>query len=493
MKTAVYVRVSTDEQAEEGYSIQAQKRKLLAYIESQDWTLFDIFIDDGYSAKDLERTEIKRLLHCITENQVDVVLVYRLDRLTRSASDCDKLLKLFEKHNVKFQSSTESFETRTAAGRLFIRLIADLAQWERETIAERVRFGMEQKVREGKRPGGKFPYGYDKQGKLIAEEVKIIKRLRFMYIYENLSYKKVADKLFIEGIDRRGHAWTASTVKLTLENPFYAGIIRFGSKLPNGKYPQRNVDERVDCVYGESQYEVIWTLEEFKEHTSRMKSRSTGGYSRKQDYWFTGILRCGRCGAAMFGRMATQRSRKDGQQIRYPYYWCSSRKDNNSCNMPMFRQKHVEHLIMKLIENIILDNNLLNNEHNAEQQRKKLKLDENKLKRNLTDLNTRRKKWQYMFVEGLIDSNELKERLREEDESKSMIMDKLKSIQESFGEKIDIPKLTKFKDAWTLANGLEKQELLRTIFKRITLKTDCVNVKGVKNKFFDADATVEYN
>jgi len=494
MKTAIYVRVSTDEQAEEGYSIEAQKRKLLAYIESQDWTLFDIFIDDGYSAKDLERPEMKRLLNCITDNMVDVVLVYRLDRLTRSASDCDKLLKMFEEHNVKFQSSTESFETRTAAGRLFIRLIADLAQWERETIAERVRFGMEQKVREGKRPGAKFPYGYDKKGDQIKEEIYIIKRLRSMYMFEYLSYKKIAEQLFIEGIDRRGYAWTADTVQLTLENPFYAGIIRFGSKLPNGKYTQRNVDERVECVYGESQYEAVWTMEEYKEHTDRMKSRSTNGYSRKQDYWFTGLLRCGRCGAAMFGRLTTKRSLKDGTTIRSAYYWCNNRKKNNSCDMPMFRQKHVEHLIMKYIDKIVLDSELMETESQQVEDKVKITMKEiARLKRKLEEYDKRKKKWQYMFVEDLITSTELRERLKEEDDNIDSLKRELALLQDDTSSVDDIPRLTKFKDAWDLAGDYEKQELLRTIFKRITLKTDCRSVKGVKNKFFEADVNVEYN
>lgn len=492
MKTAIYIRVSTDEQAEEGYSIEAQKRKLLAYIESQDWTLYDIFIDDGYSAKDLERPEMQRLLRCITDEKIDVVLVYRLDRMTRSAGDCDKLLKLFESHDVKFQSSTESFETRTAAGRLFIRLIADLAQWERETIAERVRMGMEQKVREGKKPGGRFPYGYDKKGNVVAEEVELINRLRNMYMYENLSFKKIADKLYIENIARRGVPWTAYTVKLTLENPFYAGIIRFGSKLPTGKYSQRNVDERVECVYGESQYESIWTLEEFKEHTDRMKSRSTNGYSRKLDYWFTGLLRCGRCGASMFGRLTTKRSLKDGTIVRHPYYWCSNRKNNNSCDLPMFRQSHVEHLLMDFIEKVKLDQQLLENDIDSKKQMQETNKKINTLKRRIEEINKRKKKWQYMFVEELISSNELKDRLNEEDEVRKKMENEISLINNSIESTPDLPELLNLKDTWDVVDDFEKQEILKRVFKRIVLKTDCKNVKGVKNKFFEAEIEVEY-
>lgn len=161
--------------------------------------------------------------------------------------------------------------------------------------------------------------------------------------------------------------------------------------------------------------------------------------------------------------------------------------------MPMFRQKHVEHLVMKHVESIIFDSNLIMNQHENEKKRIKMKANEHKLKRKVSEINTRKKKWQYMFVEGLIDADDLKERLKEEEDGKLEILRELDLLQKDCERKFDIPKLTKFKEAWTLANDIEKQDLLRTIFKQIILTTECENVKGVKNKFFEADVTVEYN
>lgn len=494
MRAAIYARVSTTEQSEEGFSIEGQKRRLLAYAESQDWNVMGFYIDEGISAKDLNRPQLKRMLDDIRNGHVDIVLVYKLDRLTRSAADCDHLLKMFEAHKVMFQSATESFETRTATGRLFIRLISDLAQWERELISERVRFGMEQKVHEGKKPGGKYPYGYDKNGNLIPEEEEVISRLRDMYVNERMSYKKIAVRLMTEGIQRRGHEWTSNTVALTLENPFYAGIIRFGTKLPNGKYAQRKRDERVEVIDAPGDHEAIWSLDQYNEHVQLMRSRSDGGFSRKLDYLFTGLLRCGRCGASMYGRLSSARSRKSGDIVRTPYYWCSNRKANDSCKMPMFRQSHVEHLLFEYIEKILFDPGLT---QEAMQQKKTKKQNGEKelarLKRDLEAVKTRIKKWQYMFVNDLISSDDLRERLNEEAEAESKLKEAIKRLASVDKETDEVrTQLQQMADVWPELDDAEKQELLRIMFERITIYTDLENVKGVKNKFFDASIEVKY-
>jgi Site-specific recombinases, DNA invertase Pin homologs len=489
MRAALYIRVSTDEQAREGFSIDAQKRKLLAYAESQDWDVVSVLVDDGYSAKDLNRPAMQELLQKVRNEEIDVVLVFKLDRLTRSVRDLYALLDEFSRHDVGFRSAQEQFDTTTTMGRAMLGILGIFAQWERETIAERVRFGMEQKVREGKKPGGKYPFGYDRKGNLIPDEAEIIRRVRELYMKENLSFLKIAERLNSEGKLRRGHEWTRNTVALTLENPFYAGIIRFGSKMKNGKYPQRKRDLRVDVIDVPGDHEQVWTKEEYDEHLRLMRMRSVGNNSRKLDYIFSGLLRCGRCGSTMFGRLTTKRNRKSGEIVRTPYYFCGKRKDNNGCDMPMFRQVHVEHLIMKYIESIRLDRSKIELKQDRTELNKKIRLVNNELNR----IRERRKRWQYMYVNELISEVDLRRNLNEEKEQEEKLLGELRGLENQKKEEFEYPaRLLEIVDVWDQIDNQQKRELVWAIFDEITLHTNESNVKGVKNKFFPAWVEIRY-
>lgn len=502
MRVALYIRVSTDEQAEEGFSIEAQKRRLISYADSQDWEITEFYVDEGFSAKDLNRPQMKRMLQDVVEKKFDIVLVYRLDRMTRSTSDCDYLLKLFEQNQVKFQSSSESFETRTATGRLFIRLVADIAQWERENIAERVRFGIEQMVIEGKKPGGPISFGYDKKQIQIPEEVELIREVRRLYMEgdsisgQSLGFMSIAKYMNQRGKLRRGHEWSSATVQSTLENPYYAGIIRLGSKLPNGKYAARKREERVHTIDSIGAHEPIWTQEEYQAHVNLMKRRGGSGYSRKKEYWFTGVLRCGKCGSAMNGRLTTKRSLKDGTAIRTAYYYCQKRHDGRSCDMPMFRQVHVEQLLMDYIEKIRLDQRALLKEsgkikNEVQQTEKKIK----DLQRELSGIQERRKKWQYMFVSDLMTADDLRERTYEENEKEKMIRSTLTDLKQNMAPSSMVTQqLIEISELWPMLNDLERAEVIRTVFDEIVLFTPLGKIKGVKNKTFEAEIkSIKYN
>lgn len=486
MRAACYVRVSTDEQANEGFSIDAQKRRLMSYADSQDWQVVDFYIDDGYSAKDLNRPNMKRMMDDIEQNKIDVVLVYKLDRMTRSTIDCDQLLRLFERSNVKFQSCTESFETRTATGRMFIRLVADIAQWERETIAERVRFGIEQMVLEGKRPGGVLPYGYDSAGNVVPEEATLIRLIRELYL-KGEGYKGIAMRFNREGKLRRDREWSQSTVAYTLENPFYAGIIRLGSKNSEGSYVNFKRDEKVNCLYGEGSHEPIFTKDEYEEHKAFMERKSNNGYSRQKTYWFSGVLRCGRCGSSMFGRLTTKRNRKNGETVRTPYYVCSKKHDGRTCDMPMFRQVHIEHLLMEYIEKTKVEYQELKEESDKLLKATEQRTDEvSDLKKELAKVAERKKKWQYMFVEGMISQEDVRSRILEENNKETELQreiwdkQKLNSGLPKIKELLDLEKL------WDVIDDDDKKEVIYTMFNRITVNTPLTNVKGVKNKYFEA-------
>lgn len=490
MRVSLYIRVSTEEQATEGYSIRGQKTQLVDYCRVNEYEITKIYIDEGLSAKDTNRPELQQLLRDAEAKMFDAVLVYKLDRFSRSAKDLHEMVGNLQTYGVDFISKQEKFDTTTAMGRLMFGFLAVLAQFERELIAERVRLGLEQKVREGKRPGGKFPFGYDSQGNLIAEEAEQLRLIRSLYM-SGKSYQGVA--VSMRGYKRGKGEWTASNVALTLENPFYAGIIRFGSKLPNGKYPARKREERVKVMEQMGDHETVWTLQEFEEHVARMRRRSEGGHnSKKMDYIFNGVLRCGRCGSAMYGRLTTKKSLKNGEVVRYPYYWCSRRKSNKGCDMPMFRQSHVEHLMMEYISQIQSDRDRVN-EKKSEVAHKKdeRKQEEIRLTRELEKIRARVKKWQYAFAEDLISDLDLKKRMDEERNAEAEILSKLQGMEEV--EDGDIPtNLIHLSELWTSLNDNDKQRAVSTIFEKITLLSNESNVKGVKNAFFPATVEVKY-
>ena len=150
MTTAIYCRVSTEEQAREGFSINAQKEALTKYALANDWIITDYYVDDGISGKNLdERPEVTRLIKDVKSGKIKNVLVYKLDRLTRSIRDLIYLIELFKKYQCSFNSKTEKIDTSNAVGKMFVEIIGVFAEFERENLAERVTFGYEQKTREG--------------------------------------------------------------------------------------------------------------------------------------------------------------------------------------------------------------------------------------------------------------------------------------------------------------------------------------------------------
>lgn len=486
MKAAIYIRVSTDEQANEGFSIDAQKRRLLAYADSQDWEVAEVYIDDGWSAKDLKRPEMQRMIEDVKQKKFDVVLVYKLDRMTRSSFDCDQLLKLFEAHAVKFQSCTESFETRTATGRLFIRLVADIAQWERENTAERVRMGMEQMVMDGRRPGGPVPFGYDKDGKIVEEEATQIRLLRKFYM-EGEGIKAIAVKLNSMGFLRRGYKWSAFPVWYILDNPYYAGKLRYGSKKANGKYPSRKKEGVVDLIIQDADHEKLFTLEEYEEHKSEMRRRSFNGFSRSREYWFSGVLVCGKCGGKMSGRYH-QNKRKDGSYNKITSYICVSRQTGKGCDMPMFRQELVEKLLLDWIDGKLEADPEVMKEMSVTQEDDSSETLRSDLMKELNKVRERRKKWQRMYADDLISEEELRSHNADEKANEDIILAELDKLPEQASESLTEASdmIYQLPEIWNVLDDKDKHDLILDIFKEIKLYTPVGKVHGKKGHFIPA-------
>jgi site-specific DNA recombinase len=171
MKAIGYVRVSTDRQAEQGVSLEAQEAKIRAMATVHGAELFEVIIDGGESAKNLNRPGLQRLLALVDSGKVEAVIVAKLDRLTRSVKDLCSLLELFEKRGVALISVAESLDTASAAGRLVITIMAAVSQWEREAIGERTRDALRHKRTSGERVGNiRFGFRLSPDGKHVEPD-----------------------------------------------------------------------------------------------------------------------------------------------------------------------------------------------------------------------------------------------------------------------------------------------------------------------------------
>ena len=211
MKAIGYVRVSTDRQAEQGVSLEAQEAKIRAMAAVHGASLLDVIVDGGESAKNLNRPGLQRLLALVDSGKVEAVIVAKLDRLTRSVKDLCGLLELFEKRKVALISVAESLDTGSAAGRLVITIMGAVSQWEREAIGERTRDALKHKRTSGERVGNiRFGFRLSTDGKHVEPdpgEQAVLTEIRHLR-QSGHTLRGIAAALNQKALrTRRGSAW----------------------------------------------------------------------------------------------------------------------------------------------------------------------------------------------------------------------------------------------------------------------------------------------
>lgn len=215
-RTVCYVRVSTSKQADEGISLEAQQAKAAAYAALYDLELVAVIVDAGESAKTLDRPGLARALAMLAKGEADALLVAKLDRLTRSVVDLGALIdRYFAPGKAALLSVSENIDTRSAAGRLVLNILASVSQWEREAIGERTRDAMRHMKAQGEYTGGNAPYGFTlKDGALVPDdfEQKVITQARELRA-SGLALAKVAAALDQRGIQaRNGQPFAAQQI-----------------------------------------------------------------------------------------------------------------------------------------------------------------------------------------------------------------------------------------------------------------------------------------
>ncbi|HBV95831.1 MAG TPA: recombinase family protein [Desulfotomaculum sp.] len=481
MQAVAYIRVSTDEQAKEGYSVPAQKERLEAFAKSQGWTIIDYYMEEGQSAKDLNRPEMQRLIDDIKKGSmgIEVVLVYRLDRLTRSVLDLYKLLKLFDDNKVAFRSVTEVYDTTTAMGRLFITLVAALAQWERENLAERVRMGMAEMARQGRRPGTKEPYGYNYvDGSLIVNktEAAIVKKIFDMYMrgYGLRTIVKWLNNPEHPVPSKTGRPWYENTVSYIITNPLYVGKFVWGrdpAEIKKHKTLFRAVAP--EYIYDGS-HEAILDNDTWEQAQFKLKKRKNmPPRLASSNYPLTGVLKCGLCGAGMCGSISTQKNKSGKRKVRW--YKCGARDHALGCTMKYMRAETVEEKVLEYLSSItnssdlhILADTSLRDKGNSKEQEEIASVN-----KEIKELTAKKKKWYDAFEVGVIGIDDLRERTKSIADKEVFLRERLSEIElvEEFSwtpeERFQMVKNINW--AWDRATPEERKELIRELFEKISI------------------------
>jgi site-specific DNA recombinase len=255
VRCAIYTRVSTDQGLDQEFnSLDAQYEAASAYIKSQahaGWSQIRSRYDDGgYSGGSTDRPDLQRLLDDIRSRKIDVIVVYKVDRLTRSLADFAKLVELFDAHGVSFVSVTQQFNTTTSMGRLTLNVLLSFAQFEREVTSERIRDKIAASKRKGLWVGGNLPLGYEiKDGKIavIEEEAELVRSIYRRYLklgsvnalLRDLSDRNIRTKCrqLTTGATRGGVPFGRGTLYYLLKNHFYIGEVKYKDEILPGEQP----------------------------------------------------------------------------------------------------------------------------------------------------------------------------------------------------------------------------------------------------------------
>lgn len=354
IRCAIYTRKSTEDGLEQEFnSIDAQRLSGENFIASQvgkGWVLVDEqYNDGGYSGGTLERPALKRLFQDIREGKIDCVVIYKIDRLSRSLFDFQKIIELFDQHKVSFASVTQNFTTDDSVGRLMLNVMLSFAQYERELTGERTRDKISASKKKGMWMGGTPPLGYDIKDKklVINEDEARTVRILFQNFLETESVTETARELnkcnlttktwiSSTGKIRKGESFNKKSVRRILENYTYTGKVQYKGQIYTGQH-QPIIDDHtwqaVSNIFNKNQLNKI----------SIPRSRITSAPLLK------GIITCGTCGSKMVPTYTVKLSK------RYRYYLCYAKAvgNNESCSVGRVSASEVEDLVIHQVLNLL--------------------------------------------------------------------------------------------------------------------------------------------
>lgn len=438
----IYIRVSSETQVKDGYSLTAQKERLTAFCKAQGWEQYKFYVEEGLSAKNTKRPVYKNLMKDVEKGIINTVLVYKLDRIMRSIGELDKMLKTFEEYKCGFKSATEPFDTTNPTGKLFMYIVAAFAQWEIDVSSERISMVLEEKVANEGIWIGNVPYPFDKDEqtqKLVANEERTKTTLKIIELFkQGKSSVDIAEFLTNHNNDKT--VWHHNTILRILRNPALCGDTTWNDK-----------------IYHDTHKGII-SKDEFNKIQQMLDDRSTTRLRHVEStYIFQGKLVCPSCDKIMSVNRFF-RKRKDGSTYQGAVHRCppcaAKKKFNSSPSEEKILDAFYDYMKEQPLEKV---NNIKIGDDVPD--------DFNKLK----SIENQRAKYQRAWSTGHMSDDEFYKRMEETRE----VYEELKELVKNYKKPkpINIEEIKNiifmFNDNFKLLTNDEKRKFISTFIRKI--------------------------
>lgn len=473
-KVAIYVRVSTTNQVEEGYSIEEQKDKLSSYCDIKDWSVYKVYTDGGFSGSNTDRPALEQLIKDAKKRKFDTVLVYKLDRLSRSQKDTLYLIEdIFIKNNIAFLSLQENFDTSTPFGKAMIGLLSVFAQLEREQIKERMQLGKLGRAKAGKSMmWAKTSYGYDYHRDTGTVTINHAQALAVKYMFESYLSGRSITKLRDDLNEKfpKEIPWNYRAVRMILGNPVYCGYNQFMGEIYKGNH------------------EAIISKEDFDKTQEELKIRQRNALENNNPrpfqakYILSGISQCGYCGAPL--KLLMGMVRKDGTRfIRYECHQRHPRKikgvtvynNNEKCDSGFYCKDALENYVLTEISKLQDDTSYLDKIFSGDNAET---IDRESYKKQIEELSKKLSRLNDLYIDDRITLEELQSKSAEFISMRAALETELENdpALRRDKRKADMRKLLNAEKVFSM--DYERQKILvRGIINKVQVTADKIVIK----------------
>ena len=430
----VYIRVSTEDQAREGFSLGEQEEKLLALCKFKDLEVYKVYKDAGISAKDMEhRPQFQEMLKDMKDGKINYIVAYKLDRITRSVRDLEELISVLEQYNCFLLCDRDDVNTSTANGRFFVRMLTVLSQLEIEIVSERTKFGLNGAIKSGHIPGQR-PFGYksaDDKKMIIDNATRpYVEKIFDMYL-EGKSFQQIAN-YFEENNIYPKKKWKDTTIQKIIDNKIYMGDYE--------QYKRIGKQENLEPIVYMNVVEPIISRAKWEE-CQRQKERNQRTYTRDRIYTFFQRLKCPNCSRIMKCKGS------GGTKRKYMYYTCEH------CHIN-FNENHVELLLKDFIYDLLEYDMAVKKFFLPVLEDKSSNIDTSTIDKEIRELQKQRDRIKQAYIKGIVEIDDFKEDYK-------LIEDKIANLETKKLELINLENFNYSPHELLAERDLEKEKMIR--------------------------------